>query len=1017
MMAHRLPDGRIPVLLSAHEADLIGKDAAAIVGYLQRRLDAPGVAGVAATLLRTRRVRRHRAVVRAADQAELVAGLAALADGDEHPLVAQSSATATPRTAFVFPGQGNQWPLMGADAYRQLSAYRAETDRCAQAFTAAGLSSPLEYLVTGADREWSQIDIQSAQFTHAVSLAQVWRSCGVLPDITVGHSLGEVAAAYVAGSVELAVAVAVVAARARVVERLAGPYGMAVLGVGLDDAERLIADTPGWLEVSVVNSPSSTVVSGDRDAVAGIVKLAERDGLFVREIDVAFPAHTSALEALRPMLDELLPAAEFLDTPVEFIGSARGDVVRPGTDFTAYWYDNLRNTVRFDRAATAASLRGVGAFVEMSAHPALVYALTDQIGDALIVGSGKRDEPVVDRLSANIAAAAVANPGYRWIDVVDTARAFSAFNGPTLPGFPNAPMREIHLWATPEPLRDEPAGSSLTIAVEEWESRDSPATRTRCTMAIVAPTDGLGGKSESLARQLTAAIAKHRACDLVPPGEADIVVLIAPAVQDSDLTVAAGKIANSAAPDYASNVGPRCRRAWLITAGAECAGSEQGSEQGSGQQLPAQAALAAMHRSVGFEFPDCRFAHLDLPDWDVDADDALGCVDALLDDSDADVALRAGSSGLRRYVRVLRERAQLPRQLDAGTLDNVVITGGNGAIGMRYARYCVQHGARRIVLLSRTGVDREALNEILSGRDVEVHAPTCDITDPEALSAVAAGYAGDGASLLIHTAGAATFAPRARLSDADLANMLQPKVVGLARMVEVWPVRRDLRILLCSSVSGVWGGHGHAGYSAANRMLDVLAGQLRGEGFDCTAVRWGLWPGTGIGGADEIARIERSGLVAMDPDAAIAASLRHHAGDPLIFAADFERLRVFFESQGARLPFAAPPGAERPPAQANDQACGARTVAEVVRAELAAALRLAGPASVDLSAALIDLGVDSLLALDLRKRLRRDIGRSVPLARLLGGITGAELINALQPAPPVEAPTDTRAKGLESSRD
>jgi mycobactin polyketide synthetase MbtD len=1016
-MAHRLPDGRIPVLLSAHEADLIGKDAAAIGGYLQRRPDASGVAGVAATLLRTRRVRRHRAVVRAADQAELVAGLAALADGHEHPLVAQSSATAAPRTAFVFPGQGNQWPLMGADAYRQLSAYRAETDRCAQAFTAAGLSSPLEYLVTGADREWSQIDIQTAQFTHAVSLAQVWRSCGVLPDITVGHSLGEVAAAYVAGSVELAVAVAVVAARARVVARLAGPYGMAVLGVGIDDAERLIADTPGWLEVSVVNSSSSTVVSGDRDAVAGIVKLAERGGLFVREIDVAFPAHTSALEALRPMLDELLPAAEFLDTPVEFIGSARGDVVRPGTDFTAYWYDNLRNTVRFDRAAAAASLRGVGAFVEMSAHPALVYALTDQIGDALIVGSGKRDEPVVDRLSANIAAAAVANPGYRWIDVVDTARAFSAFNGPTLPGFPNAPMREIHLWATPEPLRDEPAGSALTIAVEEWESRDSPATRTRCGMAIVAPTDSLGGKSESLARQLTAAIAKHRACDLVPPGEADIVVLIAPAVQDSDLTVAADKIANGAAPDYANNVAPRCRRAWLITAGAECLGSEQGSGQRSGQQLSAQAALAAMHRSIGFEFPDCTFAHLDLSDWDVDADDALGCVDALLDESDADVALRAGSSGLRRYVRVLRERAQLPPQLDAGTLDNVVITGGNGAIGMRYARYCVQHGARRIVLLSRTGVDREVLNEILSGRDVEVHAPTCDITDPEALSAVAAEYAGDGASLLIHTAGAATFAPHAHLSDADLANMLQAKVVGLARMVEVWPARRDLRILLCSSVSGVWGGHGHAGYSAANRMLDVLAGQLRAEGFDCTAVRWGLWQGTGIGGADQIARIERSGLVAMDPDAAIAASFRHHAGDPLIFAADFERLRVFFESQGAPMPFTAPPGPQRRPVQANDQACGARTVAEVVRAELAAALRLAGPASVDLSAALIDLGLDSLLALDLRKRLRRAIGRSVPLARLLGGITGAELIDALQPAPPVQARTDTRAIRLESSRD
>ncbi|EUA18364.1 putative polyketide synthetase mbtD [Mycobacterium xenopi 3993] len=117
-----MPDGRIPVLLSAHEPDLVGRDAAAILRYVQRL--EPGVPAVAATLLRLRRVRRHRAVVRAADRAELAAALSKLADGDEHPLVATSSIAACPRIAFVCPGQGNQWPSMGADAYRQLPAYR-----------------------------------------------------------------------------------------------------------------------------------------------------------------------------------------------------------------------------------------------------------------------------------------------------------------------------------------------------------------------------------------------------------------------------------------------------------------------------------------------------------------------------------------------------------------------------------------------------------------------------------------------------------------------------------------------------------------------------------------------------------------------------------------------------------------------------------------------------------------------------------------------------------------------------
>ena len=98
----------------------------------------------------------------------------------------------------MFPGQGNQWQSMGADAYQRLPAYRAEADRCAQAFAAAGLSSPLPYLVGEREQDWSRTEIQGAQFIHAVSLAQQWRFCGVRPDITIGHSLGEIAAAYVA---------------------------------------------------------------------------------------------------------------------------------------------------------------------------------------------------------------------------------------------------------------------------------------------------------------------------------------------------------------------------------------------------------------------------------------------------------------------------------------------------------------------------------------------------------------------------------------------------------------------------------------------------------------------------------------------------------------------------------------------------------------------------------------------------------------------------------------------------
>jgi len=147
------------------------------------------------------------------------------------------------------------------------------------------------------------------------------------------------------------------------------------------------------------------------------------------------------------------------------------------------------------------------------------------------------------------------------------------------------------------------------------------------------------------------------------------------------------------------------------------------------------------------------------------------------------------------------------------------------------------------------------------------------------------------------------------------------------------------------------------------------------------SARYGLW-GAGIIDVDEVALIERSGLLPMSPDATIEASLRQHPTDPVMVAADRDRLQMFFDSQRAG-------------ETASETTVSAVDTEAQVRAELAAALNLGDPATIDLSASLLDLGVDSLLALDLRKRLRRVTGRSVALAALLGGVTGDELIASL----------------------
>ncbi len=576
----------------------------------------------------------------------------------------------------------------------------------------------------------------------------------MLPEITIGHSLGEVAAAYVAEAISLSDAAALVVARATVVDQLTGRYAMAVLGTGLDIAESLLEETPGWLEVSAVNGPSSTVVAGDHDAVAAAVELVQQRGIFSQQLSVDYPGHTGALRPLRASLAELTPKSTFRESPVRFVGSTLGTELGDATDFSDYWYENLCGTVRFDLAVQYARSRGADAFVELSAHPSLLYPLGEIVDDesAVIVGSGHRDRSITESLSASIAALATADPDCRWADAVPAA------DRPALRGFPNAPMRAVHLWAAPHRATEAAPTPALTVAVEEWQPVTAPITPTATNVDI-----GFSGAG-ALTQRLVDAVAAHGGCRAVPPDEAEVLVIAAPELDELDADAAIEQIAgrrDAGLPDYPALIGPRCRAVWLLTAGAEHIDRDNAA--------PAQAALAAMHRSVGFEFPDQAFGHLDLEHRDVDAVTAHAVVEVLRGEA-AEVALR-GAGSPRRHVRTFRacRGPAARRPLDAAALDNVVITGGSGAIGLQYARYCLQRGARTVTLLSRNGIDPAALHELADRHGATVSAPQCDITDRDALATVAARHAGSGASLLIHTAGIALARTRSDLTGSDVA--------------------------------------------------------------------------------------------------------------------------------------------------------------------------------------------------------------------------------------------------------
>jgi len=865
---------------------------------------------------------------------------------------------------------------MGSAAYRQLGRYREVVDDCAAAFTAAGCASPLAYLTGETGSDFTEIEIEGAQFTHAVALARLWQDHGVFPDLTVGHSLGEVAAGHIAGSLSLTDAVSVIRARAGVVNHLDGYYAVAALGITPQDAQQLIDATDGWVELSVINATSSVAVSGDRDAVRAVIDTVRSQGRFAREITVGFPVHTSILEPLRDRLRRQLPDTAFTDSAVRFIGSTFGDTVTAGTGFADYWYANLRHTVRFDQAVSAALAHGGRSFIEISPHPGLLHAMTDLLDDSCaLIGSGRRDIPLPEELSRHIAATTVADPVVRWAVPAGCPTT-------PLPGFPPAPMRATALWAHPEPLPAEPV---LTVQTERWRQVPEPEGTSAPTRVAVmdlgvhmatADADAAG-----LADRLRAEIVARPDTELVPVSAADTVAVIAPVISTSDAPTAAAQLAaciEAGLTGYRIQCEKDSRTVCLVTVGAE-------QVRPGELPLPGTAAVAALHRCIGLEHPEQTYTQLDL---DHRAFGDAGLVRAaahVLSTHQPVGALRVIDGEPRWWQR--EQAASAPSNpLPAAAFDDVVITGGSGAIAMHYARYLASRGARRITLLSRSAISAAAVNH-LRAHGSEVITARCDITDTQMLTAAAAASGTHGATLVIHTAANAVFASADDLTGADIAHTCAAKVTGLARLIEYWPLRPDTRILLCSSLSGLWGGRGHGSYAAANRMLDVMAAQLRAAGRECTAIRWGLWQtpeDAGIVTAAETATIERAGLMAMEPDRAVPLSLSAFDDDPLIYRGAHDRLQLITAATG----IIAPPAPEISAAQ---------DTTEAVRSQLAAVLSL-DTANLDLDAELFDLGIDSLLAVDLRKRLRHTIGHTVPLAALLGGITGADLVRALDTA-------------------
>ncbi len=416
--------GVVPWLLSGRDVTSLRAQARRQLGFLEGSPEVDvGDVGVS---LAGRTAFSHRAVVIGEQREDLVAGLRALAEGNSSPRVIEGAVGRDGRVAFVFPGQGSQWAGMAVELLEASPLFAEQLRSCEAALEPFVNWSLVQVLrgesgAPGVDR----LDVvQPALFAVMVSLAGLWRACGVDPDVVVGHSQGEIAAACVAGGLSLADAAQVVALRSRALAELAGSGAMMSLALGAEDALVRVQHWSDRVSVAAVNGPSSVVVSGDPDAIEGLREECERDGVRARLIAVDYAAHSAQVDTIREQLLEGCAGIVPRSASVPFCSSVTGGLIDTAELDAEYWYRNLRETVAFEQATRALLGQGYRAFVEVSPHPVLSVGIQGTVeqslgdradaDDTAIVGSLRRDDGGLQRFSISLAQAWVRGVSVDW---------------------------------------------------------------------------------------------------------------------------------------------------------------------------------------------------------------------------------------------------------------------------------------------------------------------------------------------------------------------------------------------------------------------------------------------------------------------------------------------------------------------------------------------------------------------------------------------------------------------------
>ena len=451
--------GLNPLVLSAKTEPALRAAASRLQLHLGRD---PGLdsGDVAYSLATTRTSFEQRAVLLGEDDRQLGAALDALAEGGEAPGLVRGRAGFERRAVFVFPGHGSQWEGMATELLDASPVFAAHMQDCEEAL-APHLDFSVLGVLEGADGSPSIERMEIAQptlFAVMVSLAALWRSCGVEPAAVVGHSQGEIAAVHVAGGLSLADAARIVALRSKIFATLP-EGGMVSVRLPAAELEARLESRDGGISIAALNGPASTIISGKRDALGQLLAQLEEEGVQFRDLAAQRAAHSPDVEPLREQVLDALSPISPRSGDVPFHSTVSGGLLDTGKLDADYWYRNLREPVLFEQSTRALLDEGRRIFMEVSPHPVFAFAIRETVEEALadpdeasVLTTLRRDDGGAGRFALSLSEAHVAGVDFDW-------HAFFKGRGAKQVPLPTYPFQRKRYW--PEAL----SGTSDPTAV------------------------------------------------------------------------------------------------------------------------------------------------------------------------------------------------------------------------------------------------------------------------------------------------------------------------------------------------------------------------------------------------------------------------------------------------------------------------------------------------------------------------------------------------------------------------